>query len=146
MYNFNYCFIPTDQTKRGRYEYCIIHCSDDDSSLIKPKDLDSWKTLLTAATIRNHRPLLDLADHTNEGEIPPVSYHRKCRSIFTMKRDLEQISQKTVAGEDIPESNDESGEQRPRRQEPSTSRTYAQICIFVRRKRDIRKEQDREIL
>ena len=70
MYNFNYCFLPTDQTKRPRYETCIIHSSDDESLLISPKDLDSWKSLLTVATIRNHRPLLDLAENVKVGEIP----------------------------------------------------------------------------
>ena len=92
------------------YETCIIHCSDDESLLISLKDLDSWKTLLTAAAIRNHRPLLDLAEHAKEGEIPSVSYHRKYRSLLTMKRKFEKIAQTTVAGENIPESNDERGE------------------------------------
>ena len=38
--------------------------------LVSPKDLDSWKSLLKAATIRNQRPLLDLAENVKEGEIP----------------------------------------------------------------------------
>ena len=65
-----------------------------------------------------------------EGEIPHVSYHRKCRSLFTMKRDLESISQTTATASQIPEFNMESEEQRPHREEPSTSRTYPKICIF----------------
>ena len=60
------------------YEICIIHCSDYESLLVSPKDLDSWKLLLREATIRNHTPLLDLAESTKEGEIPSVSYYRKC--------------------------------------------------------------------
>jgi len=120
-YNFSCYFIPTDQAKRPRYETCIIHCSDDESLLVSPKDLDSWESLLKAATIRNHRPLLDLAENAKGGEIPQVSYHKKCRSLFTMRRELEKISQAAAAAEEIPESNVESGEQRPRRQEPSTS-------------------------
>ena len=71
--------------------------------LVSPKDLDSWKSLLKAATIRNHRSLLDLAENVKEGEIPHVSYHRKCRSLFTMKRDLESISQTMAAASQIPE-------------------------------------------
>ena len=71
------------------FKTCIIHCSDDESLLISPKDLDSLKFLLKAATIRNHRPLLDWAENAKEGEIPHVSYHRKCRSFITMKRGLE---------------------------------------------------------
>ena len=126
--NFNYCYFSTDQTKRPRYKTCIIHCSDDESLLISPKDLDSWKSLLKAATIRNHVPLHDLAENAKDGEIPPVTYHRKCRSLFTMKRELEKVSQTTV--EETPEFNVSSEEQRPRRQEPSTSRTQPEIWIF----------------
>ena len=118
----------TDQTKRPRCERCIIHCSDDESLLISPKDLDSWKSLLRAASIRNHVPLHDLAENAKDGEIRPVTYHRKCRSLFTMKRELEKVSQTTV--EETPEFNVGSEEQRPRRQEPSTSRTYPELCIF----------------
>ena len=100
---FDCCFIPTDQTKRPRFETCIIHCSDDESLLVSPKD--SLKSLLKAATIRNHRSLLDLAENVKEGEITHVSYHRKCRNLFTMKRDLESISQTTAAASQIPEFN-----------------------------------------
>ena len=39
------------------------------------KDLESWKTLLNAATIRNHEPILEVAK-TLEGELPKVTYHR----------------------------------------------------------------------
>ena len=56
----------------------MIHCSDYESLIVSPKDLDSWTLLLREATIRNHTPLLDLAESTKEGEIPSVSYYRKC--------------------------------------------------------------------
>jgi len=94
--------------------------------LVNPKDLDSWESSLKAATIRNHRRLLDLAENAKEGEI--------LRSLFTMKRELEKISQAAAAAEEFPENNVESGEQRPRRQEPSTSRTYPEICISCEKK------------
>ena len=74
---------------------CIIHCTEEKgtttSNLVSPKDLTSWKTLVRAAKIRNHTKLLEVANSTPEGEIPKISYHRNCRSIFTMKRDLDQI-------------------------------------------------------
>ena len=149
MYDFNYCFVPTDQTQRRRYETCIIYCSDDESLLISPKDLNSWKILLTAAAIRNHRPLLDLAEHAKEGEIPSVSYHRKYRSLLTMKRKFEKIAQTTVAGENIPESNDERGELEledlvgKNQVRAELIRKYA---FFVKRKLDLRKGQDLEML
>ena len=63
-----------------------------------------------------------------------------------MKRELEKISQTKDAAKEIPESHVESGEQRPHRQGPITSRTYPEICIFVKRKLDIKKVQERAIL
>ena len=33
---------------------CLIHCTEDDSKLVSPQNLDSWQSLLSAAEIRNH--------------------------------------------------------------------------------------------
>ncbi|KAG0712713.1 hypothetical protein GWK47_017833 [Chionoecetes opilio] len=45
------------------------HCSDDDSdALVSPQDLDSWNTLLRAAEIRQHDPVLEAAKGLEEGE------------------------------------------------------------------------------
>ena len=43
--------------------YCIIHCTYEDTTanFIYPKDMASWQTLLKAADIRNHVPLLRIA-------------------------------------------------------------------------------------
>ena len=70
---------------------CIIHCTDNDTELVRPKDEESWSTLVRGAAVRNHK-LLDIAETLNEGEIPSIYYHRKCRSVFTMKKLLETIS------------------------------------------------------
>ena len=71
---------------------CIIHCNDDDRELVRPKDEESWSTLVGAAAARKHKPLLDIAETLNGGEIPGIYYHRKCRSVFTMKTLLKTIS------------------------------------------------------
>ena len=69
---------------------CIIHCTDQDNhQLISPQCVDSWKTLLKAAQIRKHEPLLELAKDIPEEHIPDIKYHRKYHRIFTMKRELE---------------------------------------------------------
>ena len=57
------------------------------------KDLESWKTLINAATIRNHEPILEIVKTLEEGELPKVTYHRQCRSVFTPKRNLDKLSQ-----------------------------------------------------
>ena len=75
----------------GATKTCIIHVEsvDPGSNLVSPRDLDSWNTLIRAARLRQHTPLLDIAAalSDSEGEVPIVFYHRKCRQIFTMKRD-----------------------------------------------------------
>ncbi|KAL9979553.1 hypothetical protein ACROYT_G017231 [Oculina patagonica] len=50
---------------------CIIHCSNDDSDDLKaPQDLESWRSLLRAAAIRNYKTVLDIAKTVKEGEVP----------------------------------------------------------------------------
>ena len=78
------------QAKHPRMD-CIIHCSDDDSNLVAPQNIDSWNTLLRAAEIRGCSPIIDLAKELPEGSVPSVLYHRKCHSIFTMKKYLDRI-------------------------------------------------------
>lgn len=60
-----------------------------------------------------------------------------------MKQKFEKISLTTENAEEIRGCNVVSKEQRPCREGPNASRTYEQICTFV--KRDIRKEQTRAI-
>ena len=85
-----------EENKRQRIDECIIHCSDETGDLVSLKDLESWKTLLNAAVIRNYEGILSISKTLNEGEIPRISYHRKCRSIFTLKRDLKKLSQSVI--------------------------------------------------
>ena len=41
---------------------CIIHCTDDDTELVRPKDEESWSTLVRAAAVCKHKPLRDIAE------------------------------------------------------------------------------------
>ncbi|CAH3186638.1 unnamed protein product, partial [Porites evermanni] len=76
---------------------CIIHCSEETGDLVSLKDHESWKTLLNAAVIRNHEGILTIAKTLKEGEIPRISYHGKCRGIFTLKRDLKKRDLKKLS-------------------------------------------------
>ena len=76
--------------KRARREmHCFLRCSDDDGALVSPNSVESWRTLRRAAELRHHEDILGIQVNSPD-EIPEVYYHRKCRSIFTMKRDLEK--------------------------------------------------------
>ena len=48
---------------------------------------------LNAATIRNHEQIRDIAKPQEEGELPKATYHRQCRSIFTLERNPDKLSQ-----------------------------------------------------
>ena len=58
-----------EENKRQRVDECIIHCSDETGDLVSLKDLESWKTLLNAAVIRNYEGILSISKTLNEGEI-----------------------------------------------------------------------------
>ena len=115
--------------KRSRSEQssceCIIHCTDNDTELVTPKD-ESWSTLVRAAAVRKHKPLLDIAEILNEGEIPNIYYHRKCRSVFTMKKLSETISKQ--------QGTDNQQPMTAKRTSPTTSTTYEHVCIFCEKK------------
>ena len=72
---------------------CIIHCSDSKETLTKLQSHDSWKVLLKAAQIRKYQPILELVENLSEDEVPNILYHRRCRSIFTLKSTLDQIQE-----------------------------------------------------
>ena len=119
---------------------CIIHCCDADSdALVSLKDLDSWKTLLSAAEIRQHAPLMDIAKGLEEGKIPEVLYHRKYRSVFTMKKSLDSLLSK---GTNVDPAKSTS-RRAPSRDAPSrpTLRVYDKICIFCNKSSKYMKEQ-----
>lgn len=74
---------------------------------------------------------MELAKDVPEGQIPAVYYHRNCRSIFTMKKDLDRILEKERP---IPSSSAEEKEsKRTARRASSTSRTYPAECIFCQK-------------
>ena len=68
----------------------IVHCTKDSGDLYSVQDLQSWKTLLRAAEVRQYAPILDRAKAVGGEELPTITYYRKCRNIFTLKRDLER--------------------------------------------------------
>ncbi|XP_053399793.1 uncharacterized protein LOC123523028 [Mercenaria mercenaria] len=80
---------PSKRKKMTSSENCVIcdtngPCSD----MLKPKDENSWKILLTAAEIRNHDKILQ---YRNSRSIPNIYYHIECRKLFTHKKELKRI-------------------------------------------------------
>lgn len=121
---------------------CIIHCTGDDGELIYPKNLESWKTLLKAAQIRKHEPILNLSEQTSDEEIPDICYHRKCRSIFTMKRELDKICKNSIEEPCTISADRRSSQRGP----PARGTTYEKRCIFCNKESKYAKGNMRENL
>lgn len=129
-------------SKRPRMD-CLIHCSSEDrhTKLVSPKDSDSWKSLLRAAEIRDHAPILEIARDLPDGVVPAVTYHRQCRSIFTMKKALDAI----IANKEPKEQS--TSERKSTREAPSQSRLYEAKCIFCDKpNKYLRGQKTRELL
>lgn len=82
--------------KKNANETCIICLKDTTESLSSLNSLESWKTLLHAAEVREHQGIISVSSTLKPGEVPQVKHHRTCRSVFTLKRDLEKIKEKEV--------------------------------------------------
>ena len=75
-------------------EKCCIHYdSVKEAKLItlSQTDKSSWETLLSAARIRNHENIIRIGRSLTDGEIPKLKYHKVCRSMFVLKRNLNKI-------------------------------------------------------
>lgn len=130
---------------------CIIHTSDEppENNLITPKDDRSWQTLLNAAHVRKHAPLLEIAARLKKGQVPLVYYHKSCRSVFTMKRDLDTIEKKKTVKSNQMENIDAAVNLELRvlpNRSPTTSRIYNKLCIFCDRIKYKKKERTKEKL
>ena len=104
---------------------------------------ESWKTLLRAAEIRNHQEILELSKSLSEGEVPFIYYHRKCRSIFTMKKLLDKLSQQSSNSQTQPEK---VARRASIRGSSNISTTYERICIFCEKPKYFKGTRNREPL
>ena len=86
---------PSKRLSKSKTEmHCIIHCTDSTEELVMLPSMESWKKLLDAAKIRENQTVINLAESTNEGDLPRVQYHMKCGKAFTHKGSLEVIQNK----------------------------------------------------
>ena len=98
-----------------------------------------------AATIRNHEPILEIAKTLEEGELPKVTYHRQCRSVFTLKRNLDKLSQ--LDAKERTNCNYTDGRRFCIRQPTANpSRIYQRVCIFCEKDKYTRNSRTREEL
>ena len=74
-------------------ENCCIHYKSikDDSNVVQLSSKTSWDTILNAATLRKFEPILLLSGNVDENSFPNISYHKACKTMFTLKRDLDKL-------------------------------------------------------
>ena len=137
---------PPLPAKRPRLDSnaCLLNCSENDpnASLTSPQTLESWKTILDAAQIRKCAPVLDLAEDTPCGEIPSIKYHRRCRSLFTMKKGLDSILKKNRSR--TPDPSPVASSSKPQRRSLSEGRVYEAQCIFCLSVKYLKGQRTRE--
>ena len=99
--------------------------------------------MLRAAQIRNHQEIVQLSKSLRDGEVSLIYYHRKCRSIFTMKNVLDKLSQQS--------SNSQTHQEQVARRvsirgSSNISTTYERICIFCEKPKYFKGTRNREPL
>ena len=99
--------------------------------------------MLRAAQIRNLQEIIQLSKSLRDGEVSLIYYHRKCRSIFTMKNVLDKLSQQS--------SNSQTHQKQVARRvsirgSSNISKTYERICIFCEKPKYFKGTRNREPL
>ena len=119
----------------SKERFCIIHKEgsqyEPDDPLISPLSYESWVTLIEAAKVGKHDGILKIARNVKEGEVPVLFYHRKCRSVFTLKRDLQSLKRKVGFEEEEDEDEVVTLETPRKRSKATSSRVSAQESIFL---------------
>ena len=120
--------------KESSKDQCIIHYTtvsyEGDDHLVSPQSYDSWLTLLEATKVRNHFPILQIAKLLEGNEVPNIFYHRRCRSLFTMKRDLKTLKRKADECLTDELGSTDCTSNKPCRRSSSGARVYDQSVYF----------------
>ena len=67
-------------------------CYCQRKKLLKLLNEDSLSTLLDAAVLRNERRLIQISQNLPEGQIPDLYHHKGCHARFSLKHDLDKLS------------------------------------------------------
>ena len=126
---------------------CIIHkdgskCQPDDH-LIRPLSYESSVTLLEAGKVRKYDGILNIARNVVEGEVPVLYYHRQCRSVFTLKTDLESLKRNVGFAEEEDEDEFIPFEMPRKRSKATSSCVYAQEFIFCEKVKHVKRIREK---
>lgn len=87
-------FLPSGKRQKTETALCIL-CNKHLplSNLTRPKNTESWRTLVDAARIRRYRPILELDSQSED--VPYIYYETSCRNDFTHKKTLNKLEAET---------------------------------------------------
>ena len=69
---------------------CIHYESVRDVKVVSLISFESWETLMVTAKKRGQK-FLEAASKLEESEVPMLLHHKTCRSMFTLRHDLEKL-------------------------------------------------------
>ena len=69
----------------------VQYDSVKEKKLITLADKSFSETWLSAAKIRNHGKVFKISRLLQDEKLPPLKYHKVCRHIFALKRNLEKL-------------------------------------------------------
>ena len=143
---------PSEKEVNSTKEKCILHEASTKISskekLVSIQTNRSWLKLVEAAKVRIYLPILAILPTLCNNEVPKMQYHRKCQSLFTLKRELESLKRKMLINEDSPNKQlkiCESYKHPIRNKEPS-SRILKKICLFCKKTKMLKGNITRERL
>ena len=126
-------------------EDCFFHYDSVgvNEKLLLLSSADAWNTILNAAKIRNNEKVFKLQASVSEGEYPRIKFHKSCRSMFTMKRDLDKLKSKGQV-------NDEARKRvHNARTSSKSNRECGKLetrCIFCKKQKYLKNSKTRETL
>lgn len=113
---------------------CVSYTMKHQKKMMKSsvlKTMNPGKHCLTQPKWDTMPLFTDVAKDLGE-EVLIIHYHRKCRSLFTMKRELETLKRKATENiTDINITGENSLPKRPSRRSSDGARVYHPVCIFV---------------
>ena len=80
--------------------------------------------------LRKHQNVLSLLDTVEEGSYPDIKFHKCCRSMFTLKRDLEKIRSQE---KNNVKQNNQTSERSSKRSSSSSSNMLPLECTFCKK-------------
>ena len=124
---------------------CFLHYESVNKceKLLSLSSENAWKTIFEAAKVRGNEKVLPLEKDVKKGNFPSIKFHKSCRSMFTIKRDLDKIrnSQKELKNQQ-----GSASQRTSKRKSSYSSVIFPPQCIFCCNSKYLKGTKTREAL